>query len=1323
MITKSQPNQNRPWKQLLLTLSVACSLTLPMQAALPTTSSGNLSVINGTATTSVAASTLTITATDKTVLSWVNFWDGTTNGGTSAAGDVINYALPAATASILNSVTGGLVTTINGEILSNGRVFIQNPAGVTIGSSGVVNVAAFGISTLAETFSNFTQTGTLVAFGNPSGATGSISVLPGATITTVGDTGNVYLAAPTIALSGVVTGNALLYGTSGGAITVGNTSGATTISGALTVASNGGSVTLGNGAATNIQGALNVTTNGGGLNAAASTAVTVSGNTTIDTSSAAGPNGNVTEGTGTFAASTAGTTTMINTATAGNPSTTGATAPGTITMGAADFANLSVVGGTVNITDNTTNTISLGTANVYGSYNVTSTGGNISTTAASNIAVTASTAGVSVGVNGTIALTAAASNKSIVFSTTAPNTFFSKLVTTGTSSNSLVTVSTTGNLMLGGVNTPTLTASATGNMGQISALTVTKAASFSSTNGGLFLDSFVNTFGTGSIFVPATVKIIGAPLGAYVDSGAMILGNGTNATGNVQLTTSGGNIQIGTAQGDTIKIGGGFGVDIGGGASGTTVTTLADNLSIGGPIGLAGNGSTFTLGTTTSTTSTFGSVAAIGATALTINSAAAVNLGGTYVFQASTTTSTGGYASVNAVAYNAAATTPGAAVTGVTAGALTVNSMGAITNPVGAVTATTATLSAGTTAGGAAISIGSTATPAVISGNITDGLSSSLTLVENVGSQIVVVPNNAAGLGTLNVTNAGAGGLSVAMTGGPSGTGGFTGLSFALQGGGVVFTGDPVAFTLSNASNLNIGAPTVTLSSTGGITLGTGINLNGTGANSLTAGGNIVDTAGSSFYIAGATTFTSGGSINLANGTSNNVGTVTLNLTGTAITNSIAYAEGSTVRLGGISIAATGSTGSVTISSATGDIIEAGAINLSANPLLSGVTFNAVAGAVTLTNANLIGTTTSTAVLPVSINALNASALTVNDSLMLGKSKISNGGLTLNTVGDGTSGVIVQKSGTSLFVYGNPTFVTAGAAVTLTQSGNNFGAITVDTTNAGGTPAGATVNIRETATNNYAGVRTGTAGAFTALDDTGDIIETPSATIVVGGKTTLTATAGSVLMNDPVSGVFSSSTGSNLFGGGILAIAANNIAITDGSAITTLVDGTKAATGTLAVTNTAAGGGIVDGGSAASIISGGNATFITTPTGYLNLSGLNSSFGALLFSIGSGNGGSTITENATTNVIAGSIAQSNLTINSGGGFITSGSGAIGVNGNLTINALNSIIFSNQVNVTGVLTVKSISGPTNLSIDSVANNLSGHQPVNNGNQTNYTGPNP
>jgi filamentous hemagglutinin family protein len=123
---------------------------------------------------------------DRAILRWNSF--------NVNAGETVKFVQPSSTAAILNRVTGGSVSTINGLVEGNGRVYLINPNGIVVGANGVINVnGGFIASTRDVSNDAFINGGALVFTGE---STGSIQVL-GKVQSAQGD---VILIAPKIAI-------------------------------------------------------------------------------------------------------------------------------------------------------------------------------------------------------------------------------------------------------------------------------------------------------------------------------------------------------------------------------------------------------------------------------------------------------------------------------------------------------------------------------------------------------------------------------------------------------------------------------------------------------------------------------------------------------------------------------------------------------------------------------------------------------------------------------------------------------------------------------------------------------------------------------------------------------------------------------------------------------------------------------------------------------------------------------------------------------------------------------------------------------------------
>ena len=109
--------------------------------------------------------TLTVTqSSSSAVVNWQSFSVG--------QGNTVNFVQPSSTSAILNRVTGSATSTIAGQINANGQVFLVNPNGIAITSTGTVNAAGFVASTLGISDSDF-MAGKRTFTGN--GASASVS--------------------------------------------------------------------------------------------------------------------------------------------------------------------------------------------------------------------------------------------------------------------------------------------------------------------------------------------------------------------------------------------------------------------------------------------------------------------------------------------------------------------------------------------------------------------------------------------------------------------------------------------------------------------------------------------------------------------------------------------------------------------------------------------------------------------------------------------------------------------------------------------------------------------------------------------------------------------------------------------------------------------------------------------------------------------------------------------------------------------------------------------------------------------------------------------
>ncbi|HYC45342.1 MAG TPA: filamentous hemagglutinin N-terminal domain-containing protein [Burkholderiales bacterium] len=133
---------------------------------------------------------LRVTNSPNAIINWQGF--------SIPAGSITQFSQQSAASAVLNRVVGAEISQIHGQLLSNGRVFLINPAGIVIGATGVINTAGFVGSTLNMLDGDFLA-GKLKFQGD--GSSGSI--LNQGWIK-AGTGGNIVLVAPSIENSGVV---------------------------------------------------------------------------------------------------------------------------------------------------------------------------------------------------------------------------------------------------------------------------------------------------------------------------------------------------------------------------------------------------------------------------------------------------------------------------------------------------------------------------------------------------------------------------------------------------------------------------------------------------------------------------------------------------------------------------------------------------------------------------------------------------------------------------------------------------------------------------------------------------------------------------------------------------------------------------------------------------------------------------------------------------------------------------------------------------------------------------------------------------------------
>ncbi len=150
-------------------------------------------VVHGSAQiTTPATGVLNVkTFTPQTIINWNSFSIG--------LNELTRFQQPSATSAILNRVTGGNPSAILGALQSNGHVYLINPSGILFGAGSVIDVA--GLVATSLNLSNADFLANQLKFGEVHGAG---SIINQGNITT-GTSGNVYLVGPAVTNSGLIT--------------------------------------------------------------------------------------------------------------------------------------------------------------------------------------------------------------------------------------------------------------------------------------------------------------------------------------------------------------------------------------------------------------------------------------------------------------------------------------------------------------------------------------------------------------------------------------------------------------------------------------------------------------------------------------------------------------------------------------------------------------------------------------------------------------------------------------------------------------------------------------------------------------------------------------------------------------------------------------------------------------------------------------------------------------------------------------------------------------------------------------------------------------
>jgi filamentous hemagglutinin family protein len=168
--------------------TTALVAVLAVSAAQANPTGGSVSYGSATITGSGSPSVTINQLSNTAVINWNSF--------SINSGELTTFVQPSASSAVLNRVTGGGLSTINGTLNANGQVFLINGNGILVGRSGLVNTAGFTASTLNISDSDFAKNN--LKFSGPSAA----SVQNYGTINAA--SGNIYLIGQTVDNEGAI---------------------------------------------------------------------------------------------------------------------------------------------------------------------------------------------------------------------------------------------------------------------------------------------------------------------------------------------------------------------------------------------------------------------------------------------------------------------------------------------------------------------------------------------------------------------------------------------------------------------------------------------------------------------------------------------------------------------------------------------------------------------------------------------------------------------------------------------------------------------------------------------------------------------------------------------------------------------------------------------------------------------------------------------------------------------------------------------------------------------------------------------------------------
>lgn len=183
-----------PFGRRALALVLAAVLVSPgpalAQSPPPALPQGGQAAQGSVTIATPSPSQMVVTQTSqRAVVNWSDFSIG--------SGGLVDIQQPNASAAILNRVTGGNASLINGGLHANGQVYLLNPHGIVVGPNGVIDTAAFLASILHASDSAFMAGGPLAFSGDSTAGITNLGVIHAST-------GDVALFAPAVANRGTI---------------------------------------------------------------------------------------------------------------------------------------------------------------------------------------------------------------------------------------------------------------------------------------------------------------------------------------------------------------------------------------------------------------------------------------------------------------------------------------------------------------------------------------------------------------------------------------------------------------------------------------------------------------------------------------------------------------------------------------------------------------------------------------------------------------------------------------------------------------------------------------------------------------------------------------------------------------------------------------------------------------------------------------------------------------------------------------------------------------------------------------------------------------